>query len=89
MYLSKNYREAIQGTIVLSENNNHKDFYISQKELIIDCFMNYIMKKGGDMNDVVNMYNKIPTFLAANPFYNLEFEIIESGIEFKNELFIF
>jgi len=45
------------------------------------------MNKGGDFNQVEKMYNNINTFLNDYPFYNIESEIIESNIDFKNELY--
>jgi len=89
MFLSKNLKyNNTQGVKLEMPNNDlSQDFIIGQKNLIIDSLSDYIMIKGGDFEQVEKMYNNINSFLNDYPFYSVESEIIESNIDFKNELY--
>lgn len=89
MFLSKNLKyNNTQGVkLEMPKNDLSQDFIIGQKNLIIDSLSDYIMMKGGDFEQVEKMYNNINAFLNDYPFYSIESEIIESNIDFKNELY--
>ena len=89
MFLSKNLKHNnTQGVkLEVPKNDLSEDFIIGQKSLIINSLSDFIMNKGGDFNQVEKMYNNINAFLNDYPFYNVECEIIESNIDFKNELY--
>jgi len=68
----------------------NEEFYSTEKEIMLSIFSDFVWAKNSTMDKAVEMYEKIPAFLATYPFWDLHTELIVEGKpEFKEELYNF